>query len=65
MPVTNRNDISVGQEVEVVLKKDQSTGTLTRGHVARILTKKYIHTRGIKVELVEDGMVGRVQNIIR
>jgi uncharacterized repeat protein (TIGR03833 family) len=34
----NRADIQVGILVDIVLKKDQSTGALTRGHVKRILT---------------------------
>lgn len=59
----NRDDIKIGLEVEIVLKEDQSTGTLTRGVVAEILTNSSFHPRGIKVRL-EDGQVGRVQNII-
>ncbi|MBN2198207.1 YwbE family protein [Candidatus Wolfebacteria bacterium] len=58
----NREDIKIGQEVEVVLKKDQRIGTLTRGIVAEILTNSGFHPHGIKVRL-EDGQVGRVQNI--
>jgi uncharacterized repeat protein (TIGR03833 family) len=50
-------------EVEVVLKADQGTGDLTRGIVAEILTPSSFHPRGIKVRL-EDGQVGRVQNIL-
>ncbi len=49
--------------MDVVLKKDQSTGKLTRGLVKDILTKSSFHSRGIKVRL-EDGQVGRVQKII-
>lgn len=59
----NRKDIEVGLEVEIVLKKDQRTGVLTNGIVKRILTKSTNHTHGIKVQL-EDGSVGRVQEII-
>ncbi|MDP3970105.1 MAG: YwbE family protein [bacterium] len=59
----NRADIYPGLEVDIVLKKDQKTGTLTRGIVKNLLTSKAIHPRGIKVRL-EDGQVGRVQNII-
>ena len=33
-----RNNIKPGILVDVVLKKDQPTGKLTRGHVKRILT---------------------------
>ena len=60
----NRDDIKIGSEVDVVLKADQRTGTLTHGVVAEILTPSDFHPRGIKVRL-EDGQVGRVQNIIK
>ncbi len=55
-----RQDIFIGSTVDIVLKKDQPTGILTRGVVARILTNKAYHPRGIKVMLT-DGQVGRVQ----
>lgn len=58
-----RDNIEIGSEVDIVLKKDQPTGKLTRGHVKRILTNSQYHPRGIKVMLVEGDMVGRVQNI--
>lgn len=58
----NRSDIKMGLEVDIVLKKDQPTGKLTRGKVAQILTSKAVHPRGIKVRL-QDGQVGRVQKI--
>lgn len=60
---THRNDIYPGQTVDIILKKDQKTGKLTRGVVSKILTNKKIHSRGIKVKL-KDGQVGRVQRII-
>lgn len=60
----NRNDIKIGALVEIVLKKDQRTGTLTKGHVARILTNSSNHPHGIKVMLEEDNQVGRVQKIL-
>lgn len=60
----NRDDIKIGDEVDVVLKKDQLTGALTRGHVKRILTNSKFHPHGIKVMLAEQDLVGRVQNII-
>ena len=50
-------------EVEIVLKEDQSTGLLTRGIVAEILTNSPTHPHGIKVRLA-DGQVGRVQSIV-
>ncbi|MXO81409.1 DUF2196 domain-containing protein, partial [Paenibacillus sp. OT2-17] len=34
----NRSDIRAGLQVDIVLKKDQSTGTLTRETVKDILT---------------------------
>lgn len=60
---TIRANIKIGSEVDIVLKKDQRTGSLTRGKVARILTNSPNHHRGIKVMLA-DGQVGRVQHII-
>ncbi len=59
-----RSDISIGALVDIVLKKDQPTGKLTRGHVKRILTNSPTHPHGIKVMLVEGDQVGRVQNIL-
>ncbi len=58
----NREDVKIGSGVEVILKADQKTGILTHGIVAEILTKSSFHPHGIKVRL-EDGQVGRVQNI--
>lgn len=60
-----RNNIKPGMLVDVVLKKDQRTSALTRGHVKRILTNSNYHPHGIKVMLVENDMVGRVQFIIK
>ncbi|NDV20426.1 YwbE family protein [Pseudodesulfovibrio sp. JC047] len=59
----NRKDIKPGLRVNIVLKKDQRTGTLTEGIVARLLTKSPTHPHGIKVRL-EDGQVGRVKEIL-
>lgn len=58
-----RSDVRIGQVVDIVLKKDQSSGILTEGIVKRILTKNHHHTHGIKV-MLESGEVGRVQEII-
>ena len=58
----DREKVKIGSEVEVILKANQKTGTLTRGIVAEILTSSALHHRGIKVRL-EDGQVGRVQKI--
>ena len=57
-----KENIQVGQEVDVVLKKDQKTNTLTNGIIKRILTNSSHHPYGIKVEL-ESGKVGRVKKI--
>ncbi|SIT88525.1 YwbE family protein [Edaphobacillus lindanitolerans] len=59
----NRADVKPGQRVNIVLKKDQRTGALTEGIVKDLLTNSPTHPHGIKVRL-EDGQVGRVQEII-
>ncbi|WP_292731450.1 YwbE family protein [Methanoculleus sp.] len=59
----NRAAIRPGMTVDVVLKRDQRTGKLTRGVVAEILTNSSFHPHGIKVRL-QDGQVGRVQVIV-
>jgi uncharacterized repeat protein (TIGR03833 family) len=60
----SRADIQTGALVDIVLKKDQNTGALTRGHVKRILTNSAYHPHGIKVMLSEGDAVGRVRRII-
>jgi len=57
-----RKNIKPGLEVDIVLKKDQRTGKLTRGVVKDLLTKSANHSHGIKVRLA-DGQVGRVKKI--
>lgn len=59
----NRENVQVGFLVNIVLKADQRTGTLTKGVVAKLLTKSAFHPHGIKV-MLEDGCVGRVQEIL-
>ncbi|MDH3322506.1 MAG: YwbE family protein [Flavobacteriaceae bacterium] len=59
---TNRKNIQVGLEVEIVQKHHQRTGQLTKGIVKRMLTKSPNHPHGIKVQL-ETGEVGRVKHI--
>jgi uncharacterized repeat protein (TIGR03833 family) len=54
--------IKSGMTVSIVLKKDQKTGTLTKGVVKNLLTKSPTHPHGIKVRL-ENGLVGRVKII--
>jgi len=62
MTGTNRGEIHPEDTVDVVLKKDQLTGKLTRGVVKEILTGSKFHPHGIKVRLT-DGKVGRVKAI--
>lgn len=59
----NRSDIKIGARVSIVLKADQRTGKQIEGIVARLLTKSSSHPHGIKV-MLEDGQVGRVQEIL-
>ncbi len=59
----NRNDIRIGAHVNVVLKNDQRSGKLTEGYVSRLLTNSSHHPHVIKV-MLEDGQVGRVQEIL-
>lgn len=60
----NRADIKIGAQVKIVLKADQRTGKLTEGTVAKILTNSPHHPHGIKV-MLQDGQIGRVQEIIK
>lgn len=62
-PAHYRVNIKLGMLVDVVLKKDQRTGKLTRGVVRWILTSKPYHSRGIKV-MLDNRQVGRVQFIV-
>jgi len=59
----NGEDIYAGLMVDVILKKDQRSGKLTRGQVQDILTCSPFHSRGIKVRLTS-GEVGRVANVV-
>ena len=60
---TQRNNIHIGGEVDIVQKHHQRSGELTRGFVEKILTKSANHPHGIKVKL-ETGEVGRVKAIL-
>ena len=60
---TTRSNIKPGMTVLIVLKKDQSTGKLTKGIVKEILTRSATHPHGIKV-MLDNGKVGRVQAIV-
>lgn len=62
MNPNEKNSIKIGQNVEIVLKKDQKTGKLTKGIVKEILTNSSYHPHGIKVKL-ENNQVGRVKKI--
>jgi len=59
----NRANIQIGSSVNIVLKQNQRSGTLTLGTVQRILTNSAFHPHGIKVKL-SDGQVGRVKEIL-
>ncbi len=63
MDGTKRANIRSGITVNIVLKQDQRTGTLTEGVVRDILTKSPTHPHGIKVRLMS-GEVGRVKEIL-
>jgi uncharacterized repeat protein (TIGR03833 family) len=63
MDAKNRASIYPGLGVQIVQKKDQSSGSLTRGIVKDILTNSANHPHGIKVRL-ESGEIGRVREII-
>ena len=58
-----RDDVNIGANVNIVLKKDQRSGKRTQGIVKRLLTSSSQHPHGIKVEL-QDRQVGRVQEIL-
>lgn len=60
---SKRNNIQIGDLVEIVQKRDQRSGDLTEGFVKRILTKAASHPHGIKV-MLDTGEVGRVQNVL-
>ncbi|MEG0509391.1 MAG: YwbE family protein [Eubacterium sp.] len=59
----NRADIKIGAQVKIVLKRDQRTGKLTEGQVAKFLTNSATHPHGIKV-MLKNGQIGRVQEIL-
>lgn len=63
MSIPQRSELKPGIRVHIILKKDQRSGVFTEGIIKRLLTKKPMHTYGIKVQL-EDGQVGRVQAIL-
>jgi len=58
-----RENIHVGDEVEIVQKHHQRTEKLTRGIIEKILTKSPNHPDGIEV-ILDTGEVGRVRHVI-
>lgn len=60
---TKREDIKIGDAVEIVQKQHQRSGELTEGIIKRILTNASHHPHGIKV-MLQLGDVGRVKNIL-
>ena len=58
-----RDRLKLKMLVDVVTKRDQKTGSLTRGRIRWMLTSKDYHSRGIKV-MLDDRTVGRVQRIV-
>jgi len=64
MPNIKRAEIKIGDQVRIVLKKDQRANKLTEGIVKEILTKSAAHPHGIKVRL-ENGQAGRVKELVK
>jgi len=64
MSEIKRKEIQIGDQVRIVLKKDQRTQKLTQGTVKEILTRSAAHPHGIKVRLA-DGQVGRVKELLK
>lgn len=60
---TVRDHIRPGLHVLIYLKENQALQQPTEGFVRTILTKSFVHSRGIKVRLT-DGQIGRVQKIL-
>ena len=60
---TVREHIRPGLHVLIFLKENQLIQTPTEGFVGSVLTKSFVHSRGIKVRLT-DGQIGRIQKIL-
>ncbi len=60
---TQREHIRPGLHVMVILKDNQLLQIPTEGYVKAVLTKAFIHPRGIKV-MLSDGRIGRVCEIL-
>ena len=63
MDGNKRENIKIASKLRIVQKQDQRSGKLTEGVVSRILTNSPTHPHGIKV-MLEDGLVGRVKEIL-
>jgi uncharacterized repeat protein (TIGR03833 family) len=63
LSLPKRSELRPGMRVRVVEKQNQRSRLLTEGVVRRILTSSPAHPHGIKV-MLEDGRVGRVQEIV-
>ena len=61
---TRREHIRPGLHVIIFLKEHQLLQKPTEGFVESILTKSFVHSRGINVRL-SDGRIGRVQKILK
>jgi len=48
-----RGDLTIGAEVDVIIKADESSGRVTRGHVREFLTRASYDPQGIKVRLMD------------
>lgn len=60
---TLRENVNIGDLVEIVKKQHQSSGELTEGLVKKLLTKSPKHPHGIKV-MLDSGEVGRVKWVL-
>lgn len=55
-----RDELQVGQQVEIIEKANQKTGEISQGVIKRILSHGFSHPHGLKVEL-DNGKIGRVK----
>ncbi len=62
MDGTMADEIQPGAKVDVVLEENETNGTLTQGHVDRLVCP-YDDKKGCKVVLSEDGKIGRVKKL--
>ncbi len=62
MDGTMVDEINQGAKVDVVLEENEANGTLTQGHVDK-LVRPYNDKKGCKVVLKESGKIGRVKKV--